>query len=187
LKILPSLLTVLVFSTILAACAALPARDPDIAALEAQEKQALKMAQKEAPEAVLHQIDTNLQWTLFRYTDKAATKEITIQTLAPDMPPELWQVEVIAFSKLVGNHDPGIDLQTLEIGPGRVSQAAAAQWPDCSLRSLTLFPEDGTLTWVALCGTSSGEVSGFMKNDGGNFQTYPNSPNSAPVTATPRP
>ena len=186
-KTLLALAPILVFSLLLAACGGQPqaAPDPDVVSLAALEKQAVKVAQTETPDPILHQVDTDLHWTVFRFTDQAATKEITVLITAPDVPMEQWHVEVNTFSKLVGSKAPGIDLQTLNLGPGRVSRAAAAQWPGCTLHSLTLFLENETLTWVAFCGTSTGLMSGFMKNDGGIFQTYPGSPAQVPVTATP--
>ena len=71
------------------------------------EEQALNLARKKAPDAVLHQIDTDLHWTDFRFTDSAATKEITVLIPSPDVPIGQWQVEVPELSKLAGNREPG--------------------------------------------------------------------------------
>jgi hypothetical protein len=195
---LTGLIIMLLFSTILAACGSLPkpvvisglaqtTPDPDVAALLKMNEQALILARKKAPDAVLHQIDTDLHWTDFRFTDGVATKEITVIVPSPDTPIGQWQVEVPDLSKLTGNRAPGIDLKTLKIGPGQVGKAAKIQWPGCTLHSLTLFIENGELTWVAFCATPGGDVSGFMKNDDGIFRSYADAPFQVPVTATPRP
>jgi hypothetical protein len=137
---LTGLMMMLLFSTVLAACGSLPklvdiprlaqaTPDPDVAALLKINEPALNLARKNASDAVLHQIDTNLHWTDFRFTDGTATREITVLVTAPGAPVGQWQVELPERSKLTGNRAPGIDLKTLKIGPGRVRSAANSHWP----------------------------------------------------------
>jgi len=95
---------------------------------------------------ILHQIDTDLTWTIFRFTDAGATKEITIEVDTPQIPAADWQASVTNFSKLVGSQAASLDLNTLEAGPKCVVQGIQAGWPGCSLQALTLYLQDKRLT-----------------------------------------
>ena len=165
----------------------LAAPDPDRAALTGMEKQASKLAQQQAPGAVLHQIDTDLLWTIFRFTDAGATEEIAIRVDTPQTPAAQWKTDVTSFSKLVGSLGPGPDLSGLKAGPGRAAKAVQSHWPGCTLHGLTLYLQDQRRPWVAFCTTAAGIVTGLVDNQTGVFQPSEAPPAEFPVTATPQP
>jgi hypothetical protein len=192
-----ALVRLLVFSSVLlvsGACmgAAKPAGqmpvsapDADVASLVAASERAAQLVREKTPEAVLHQIDTDLHTTTFRFTDKASTQEISVVIPAAGVPPEQWVVEVNSRTPLVGNMSPGLNLQSLRAGPTRVAQAIAGHWPGCTIRGLTLYNENDHLTWVAFCNIPEGVVSGSADGETGVFRPSAAPPASLPVTATP--
>ncbi len=161
--------------------------DPDVITLTTQGEQAKQIAQKEAPEVTLRQVDTDLNKTIFRFTDNAATKEINIIVPEPESPSEQWMLKFSDSTPLTGHAGPGLNLQHLRIGSQRVAQAMATHWPGCTLRSLTLYPEGNHLTWVAFCNTPEGVVSGSMDNETEIFQPSTAPPALPPPTAEPFP
>ena len=179
----------------LAACGALSklaptptppsAADPDAAALSALSQQALQMARGDIPDAVLRQVDTDLTITTFHFTDPAATRLVVITIPAPGAAPNAWNVDRGGISTLLGFARPGLDLSVLRAGPGRIAQALSSQWPGCQLRGLTLYPQDGRLTWVGFCMIPAGEVTGTLDAQTGVFQPSDAPPARFPVTATP--
>src|SRR5512140_1905752 len=159
--------------------------DADAVKLVTLGEQAMQRVRKETPDVVLHQIDTDLNKTYFRFTDEAATKEISVLVSAADVPPEQWIIEVNPHTPLIGNTDPGLNLRKLRVGPHRVIQAISAQWLGCTIRSLTLYSEKGNLTWLSDCNTSAGVVAGTMDGETGIFRPSDALPALLPVTATP--
>lgn len=64
-----------------------PTPDPEIARL-------LVLVEQQSPGAVLHQIDTYLRQTCVRFTDRAATEEISIRVPSAGAPTDQWAIEV---------------------------------------------------------------------------------------------
>jgi len=149
---------------------------------------AVKKAQEIIPSAVLHQVDVGpvTRTLVFRFTDAAATEELTMTASSPDLPPDRWKVDRGA-SPLVGTKEPGIDLQAWRTGPGAVTRAAQAQWPGCRVADLAFLSFNGDLTWVVFCDLPSGTVSGTLDNRTGVFKANPAPPAPQPLTATPKP
>lgn len=184
---------------VLAACAALktPAEvsktpknspDPDIPGLVTLSQKALQVAQKTAPDAMLRQVDTNQVWYSFRFSNAANNLEIDINVPAPDALPAGWAVQTNDVSPLLGQAKPRLlDLSALRAGPQRLAQALLTQWPGCSIRSLTLYNEEGQLAWVGFCDTPAGLASGDMDTLTGKFQPSGSLPARPPLTATPNP
>ena len=161
------------------------APDPDAVKLVAMSEQAMQLVRGKTPDAVLHQIDTDLQTTTFRFTDRASTQEISVLVPAAGVPPGQWGVEVASRTPLVSNTSPGLALQRLRAGPLRVAQAISGHWPGCTIRGLTLYLENDKLTWVAFCNTPVGVASGSVDGETGTFQPSEAPPAPLPVTATP--
>jgi hypothetical protein len=160
------------------------APDADVASLVAAGEQAAQLVREKTPDAVLHQIDTDLHTTTFRFTDKASTQEISVLVPAAGVPPGQWGVEVNPRTPLVGNMSPGLNLHSLRAGPNRVAQAMSGRWPGCTIRGLTLYDENDKLVWAAFCNTPEGVVSGSVDGATGVFHPSVAPPASLPVTAT---
>jgi len=150
-------------------------------------EQALLVARRTAADAMLRQVDTDLNTFTFRFADNAATQEIDVYVPAPNATPDQWTIQLNSVSPLLGQPRPGLELAALRVGPQRVAQAVFAQWPGCVLRSMTLYSEGDILTWVAFCDTAEGVVTGSMNNQTGIFQPVSAPPAQLPVTATPQP
>jgi hypothetical protein len=179
-----------------------PSREPEVGAGEASSPsvdnpdadamrlitlgdQARQIAQKEASDILLSQVDTDLNITDFQFVDKALTKAITVVVPHPDAPAETWHVTVTTVSPLLSYAEPPLDLQNLRTGPERVAQAIMAQWPGCTLRGITLYSEQDRLTWLAFCNTPAGVASGNMDDQTGIFRPSAAPPAPLPSTATP--
>ncbi len=163
--------------------------DSDAIMLVTMGEQARQIAQRELPDVVLRQIDSNadLSEFTFRYTDSAATKEIDITGAAPNVSPEQWSAQIITLSPLLGWSQPDMNLQVLRIGPNRVARAITTHWSDCKVRFVHLSLEKNDLVWIAWCDTPQGTVSGTMSNQTGMFQPSNAPPAHIPITATPAP
>jgi hypothetical protein len=162
-----------------------PAPDSDAANLITMGQQALQIAQKEASQVALRQVDTDLSVTDFRFVDSALTKEIMVVVPAPGAPLGQWYSVDNSVSPLLTPAGMTIDLQGLAVGPARVARAMTAHWPGCTIRGITLYHENDGLTWVAFCNTPEGVASGSMDNQTGVFQPSNAPPAPVPVTATP--
>ncbi len=178
---------------VLVSCAAppasaLPIRTPDADAVElvALGAQASQIAQ-ESGGLVLRQVDTDLTITDFRFVDRLLTREIMIVVPQPGSPAGEWRTVVSSVSPLLTFSAPDINLQSLKVGPSRVAQSITSHWPGCKVRGITLYRENGNLTWLAFCDTPDGVVSGSMDNETGLFQPSPGPPASIPAVATPAP
>ena len=194
-----SLLWVLVpiLAPLLAACSALRpsanvptlaeiSPDPDVSVLASMGRAALQIAQKMSPDAILLQVDTNLVWSVFRFSNAANNVEIDINAPAPDTSSSAWTVQTSTLSPLLGQpHPRSLDLAAVRAGPQRLSRWLSIEWPGCALRALTLYQEENQLVWVGFCDTASGEVSGYMDALTGYFHPAGGSPALRPPTATP--
>ena len=164
---------VVVLAVILAGCAgpATPAPTPDaeMAQLSSMAAQALPLAQKIAPDAVLRQIDSDAYQTFFDYTDAAASKEVTVWVKSPGAPPAQWQAQPAAQSNLVSPGESGIDLTSVKVGFGRAAQIITVYWPGCLMQTLTLFNQNNKPTWLGFCKNSDGIVSGMVDAQTGNL------------------
>ncbi len=163
------------------------APDADALSLLDLSAQALLIAQKTAADVSLRQVDTNLFTTDFRYTDGRLTEEIMVAIPGKDAPISQWYTVTNTVSPLLTGAEPGLDLHDLKVGPLRVALAVTARWPGCALRTMTLYLENGALTWVAFCNTPGGVVSALMDARTGQFRPSDGQPGSSPVTATPGP
>ncbi len=178
----------------LTACAAPPASanslkhaaqtpDSDAILLVALAEQARQVAQKSQGE-ILRQVDTDMVTIDFRFVDRATTREVTIVIPTQNAPVEQWKTVVNTVSPLLTYPSPDMDLNALKIGPERVAEAAAGQWKDCELRTMTLYLENEKLTWLVFCNTRDGVVSGSMDNATGAFHPSNAPPASIPGIAT---
>ena len=169
-----------------AAVAGAPATDRD--GLVQLSEQARQRARTLAADAVLRQIDVDLAGGrhIFRFTDAAATYEITV--VAPqDAAPERWEVSQSEHSKLT--HPavaarPGLDLAALRAGPLAATQAMTADRPDCAAGGLTLFGAGDALTWHTFCTVADGTIAGRLDGRTGHFERV-GGPVRPPATATP--
>jgi len=161
--------------------------DADVAALVALSEEAARRAEEEAPDAVLRQIGVSPDAgrTIFRFTDVAATKAVTVTVPEPGAPPEAWSIH-IGVSPLVGHRSPGIDLLSLRIGPASVVRAATGHWPACGIRSIGLHGQGDDLVWYVFCNLPEGVVSGTVDGQSGVFTPSLAPPAIVPPTATPR-
>jgi hypothetical protein len=158
--------------------------DSDAAKLITMSAQAMQIAQKESPDVVLRQVDSDLSITDFRFVDKTLTKEIMVVVPEPNAPTDKWRTDVNSVSPLLAP-GPAIDLQSLKVGPNRVAQAITAYWPGCVFRGMNLYRENDKLTWVAFCNTPKGDMTGTMDNQTGIFKPSDSPPAAVPLTATP--
>jgi hypothetical protein len=159
--------------------------DADSLGLVTMSEQARQIAQKEIPDVVLRQVDTDLNKTTFLFTDKAATKEIGVTVPIPNAPLDQWTTYVTSLSPLLGLAEPDMNIKDLRAGPSRVAQAITSRWSGCKVRALTLLRAGIDLEWVAFCDTPQGTVSGKMDNRTGTFQPFNAPPARVPSTATP--
>ena len=180
------LITSLIFPLLIACSQPEITPDPDSPKFVALSEQARQRAQKESPDAVLRQADTDLNRTISRFTDTAATKEIDITVPSPNASPDQWTAGVTSLSPLLGHSEPDMNIKDLRVAPSHVAQAVSAQWAGCKIRALTLYRNESEhdLIWVAFCDTPQGMVSGKMVNGTGVFQPFNAPPARAPVTAT---
>ncbi len=159
--------------------------DSDSLGLVTMSEQARQIAQKEIPDVVLRQVDTDLNKTTFLFTDKAATKEIGVTVPTPNAPLDQWTAHVTSLSPLLGRTEPDMNLKDLRVAPSRVAQAITSRWSGCKVRALTLLRAGNDLEWVAFCDTPQGIVSGKMENRTGTFQPFSAPPARVPITAIP--
>ena len=166
-----------------------PARHPDadVAALVALSEEASRRAEAEAPDAVLRQIGVSpdVGRTIFRFTDAAATKAVTVTVPELGAPTEAWTIH-IGISPLIGHGRPGMDLPSLRIGPASVVRAAIEHWPACGIRSIGLHGQGDDLVWYVFCNLPEGVVSGTVDGQSGVFTPSLAPPAIVPPTATPR-
>jgi hypothetical protein len=160
--------------------------DSGVRNLIALEYQARQIALKSQGE-IFRQVDTDLQTTDFRFIDRALTKEVTIVIPEQNSPVEKWNTVVNPVSPLLSYPSPDLELHTLNIGAGRVAQAATDRWNGCGIRGMTLYLEKEKLTWLVFCNTPSGVVSGSMDNETGVFRPENSPPASLPGAATREP
>jgi hypothetical protein len=158
------------------------APDADAVELIAMSERATQIAQKESPNVILRQVDTDLSLTAFRFVDSALTKEIVVIVPQLDDPTDKWNSIVNTVTPLLTYAAPDMNLQSLKIGPKRVAQAITAYWPGCVVRGITLNRQNDKLTWEAFCNTNKGVVSGSIDNETGIFQ--PSKAPPAPVAPT---
>lgn len=158
--------------------------DQDVGKMVDLSKQAAQRAGEKTSGAILHQVDTDTKTFTFRFTDKEATKEISVFIPDAGIPPEQWTIDVNARTPLVGNTTPELNLGKLKVGYNRVAQAMFAHWQGCSIRALTLYSENERLTWTAFCNTPRGVVTGDMDGESGVFTPSDAPPAPVPVTAT---
>jgi hypothetical protein len=114
--------------------------------LAAMGEQARQIAQKEEPELVLRQVDTDLNTTDFQFVDKTLTRVVTVIVPGPDAPVDQWYTTVDSVLPLLSHAEPDLDLRNLRAGPTRVAQAMRAHWPGGTLRGVMLYREKGQLT-----------------------------------------
>jgi hypothetical protein len=154
--------------------------DADAIALIDLAEQATLLARAEAADAILLQVDTNLDRTWFRFMDGAKTIEIFVLHSSAETSPNQWSVRIDPISR----PGPGITLERLLVGPGRVADAIVAEWPDCASPSMTLFGDGDRLIWSVGCNTPDGVVTGEFDNETGRL-LLKGGPARPPATATP--
>ena len=160
--------------------------DPDVSVLSNMSQATLQIAQKTSPDAILLQVDTNLVWSTFRFSNAANNLEIDVNTPTPDASPSAWTVQTSDLSPLLGQpHPRPLDLSALRAGPQRLTRGLSIQWPGCTVRALTLYREENQLVWVGFCDTPSGVVSAYMDAQTGYFHPAGGPPALLPPTATP--
>lgn len=150
-------------------------------------EQARGRASETAPNAALRQIDVGAAGDrAFRFTDIAATEEITVIVPEPGIFPDRWDVRR-GISPLVGSSGPGLDLAALRVSPSEVARSAQAYWPGCTAPTMTLYGQGSDLSWIVFCEVPAGVASGTVDNSTGLFQPSPAPPARRPPTATPQP
>ena len=161
--------------------------DADLAALVALSEEAARRAEEEAPDAILRQLDVSpdVGRTIFRFTDAAATKEVSVTVPEPGAPPEAWSIHSGLPHHLPVHDNPGIALPTLRIGPASVLRAAIGHWPACGIRSIGLHGQGDDLVWYVDCNLPEGVVSGTVDGQSGVFTPSLAPPAIVPPTATP--
>lgn len=157
-----------------------PTPDAEAADLIALGQRATQLAQAKAAQARLLQVDTNLVQTSFRFGDAANTNEIYVVVPTQATPSDQWIVQTGPFAKPA----PGIDLQSLRVGPHQVAEQMLAQWPACTNLRLTLFGDGPRLEWTGFCDLPEGVVSARVDNDTGVLAAL-GGPARPPSTATP--
>ena len=161
--------------------------DADLAALVALSEAAARRAEEEAPDAVLRQIgiSPDVGRTIFRFTDAAATKEVSVTVPEPGTPPDSWSIRS-GGSYLLGHQSPGIDLPSLRIGPASVVRAGTEHWPACGIQGIGLYGQGDDLVWYMFCNLPKGVVSRTVDGQSGVFTASLAPPAIVPPTATPR-
>ena len=160
--------------------------DADVAALVALSEEVARRAEEEVPDAVLRVVDASPDAgpTIFRFTDAAATKAVTVTVPEPGAPPEAWSIH-IGISPLIGHQSPGIDLSSLRIGPASVVEAATEHWKGCAIKGITLLGEGEKLVWYVFCNLPQGGMSGTVDARTGVFTPSLAPPARVPLIATP--
>ena len=164
-----------------------PAADPEALTLVAIGEEALGLARKTIPDAVLRQVDVSPDGGAisFRFADEAAARSIDVHVPGPDVRNGDWRVVEGGFTPFIGQANSGIDLRELRAGPAAVARSATGHWSGCSVRAMTLYGEAEDLAWTVFCNVSEGVVSGFVDAQTGAFtpSTHPpiQSPSAAPV------
>jgi hypothetical protein len=161
--------------------------DADAVALVAMSEQAMHIARATTADAVLRQIDTDLDKTIFHFTGSAATGAIQVVVPNAEAQPSEWIVEGNLLSPLAGHAEPHLDLEYLKLGPNCVAQAVTDRWSGCSVRGLILHRADARLTWTAFCTTSEGIVSASVDAQTGVVQPFDTPPAPIPETEAPLP
>lgn len=178
-------------SALITACGniitAAPSQDPDIASLVRLSGLSTQRAQSVAAGATLRQvdIDSGSGRHIFRFTDAAATREITVVVPTAQTPSEQWEVTSLTVSPLVGRAAVAIDLGALRVGPGAVAQAMQQYRTDARVRTLTLVDAGGQLVWYAFGEVAEGDISGQVSNATRTFQPLGPGPIQRPPTALP--
>lgn len=158
----------------------------DVAELIEAADQAAILAREEAADVVLRQLDVGrdpLRW-IIRFTDAAATQEITVMVPVEDVPSGEWEVST-GISPLIGHKSSGLFLDALRVGPDAVVEAATGHWNGCPVRGLGLTGEEDLLVWHIFCALPEGVVSGTMDGATGEFIPSLAPPAIVPPTATP--
>ena len=160
--------------------------DGDIAELITIVGQATALAEGVAEGSVLRQVDLGrdpVRWGI-RFTDAAATQEITVVVPLKDVPSDGWEVRT-GISPLIGHQSSGLFLDGLRVGPAAVIEAATKHWNGCPVHGLTLTGKERQLVWYIFCNLPQGVVSGTMDGVTGGFVPSLAPPAQLPPTATP--
>jgi hypothetical protein len=163
--------------------------DADVPPLLAQRDAAVQRAHTVAAQVILRQVDVAPPVTLFRFTDGTTTQEITVVAPHAAVPASQWNVLTTTVSPLVGHPAPDLPLHDLLVGPTQVTDVLVQQWPECREPSATLFLDEGTLTWRALCTLATGVIDGEVDARSGAFTPGPPPsivhPATSPLPSTP--
>ena len=109
---------------------------PDAGSLTKLSQQAKQLALRTTSDPVLRQVNVNPTSgeLSFHFADAQATFEVQVLLPSPSTPSDRWQVSRPDVSLLVGHARPGMDLQSLRIGPAGAVGAMTLQWPGCTPR-----------------------------------------------------
>ena len=179
----------LAFAMILSGCAQAapkPAADPDALTLVAIGEEALGLARKTIPDAVLRQMDVSPDGGIsLRFTDEATSRGIDVHVPGPAVETSDWRVVESGFTPFEGQANPGINLRELRAGPAAVTRYATGHWSGCGVRAMTLYGDADHLAWTVFCNLPDGVVSGLVDARTGAFtpSTQPpiQPPSPAPV------
>ena len=142
---------------------------PDAGSLTKLSQQAKQLALRTTSDPVLRQVNVNPTSgeLSFHFTDAQATFEVQVLLPSPSTPSDRWQVSRPDVSLLVGHARPGMDLQSLRIGPA----GAVGEGHD--------------VTWHGFCNLPDGRVaSGTINGQTGAFQASAAPPAQPPAVAT---
>ena len=160
---------------------------PDALTLVAIGEEALGLARKTMPDALLRQVDVSPDGGAisFRFTDELAARGADVHVPSPDVRSNDWRVVDAGLTPFIGQASLGIDLRELRAGPAAVARSATGHWSGCSVRAMTLYGDAEDLAWTVFCNLPEGVVSGYVDARTGAFtpSTHPpiQPPPSAPV------
>ena len=162
-----------------------PAADPDALTLASIGEEALGLARKTIPDAVLRQVDVSPDGgsISLRFADEVAARGIDVHVPGPDVRRGDWRVGHVGFTPFTGEANPGINLQELRAGPAAVARSATGHWSGCGVRAMTLSGEAEDLVWTVFCNLPEGVVSGFVDARTGAFTPSTHPPIQPPSAA----
>jgi hypothetical protein len=178
--------------SLLVGCASAPAAAPTgtpdvaVAQLNGMAGQALLLAQKTLPGAVLRQIDSDAFQTVFIYTDPGATQQITVLVNSPGTPVDQWQAAAAPRLSLIDASEQPLDLKSVKISLSRAAQIVSLFWPGCLISTLSLYTQNNQPSWLGFCKTADGMMAGQVDAQTGNLRVITTAtpivmPNQAPA------
>lgn len=130
------------------------------------------------PEVVLRQVDYYAEGFVFRFTDAAAAKGITIHASTGTSPEQLKVID--GNPKLLGHPSAGLDIAAINVDAESVLELAQNHWSNGDFRSLGLSGAGQDLSWYVFWNLPEGVVSAWVDAVTGEF-----TPSTAPPAIVP--